>query len=1011
MDYREDFANILDELSTYRAKRGDVRARVFKRAHENIILLETPVYSAEDLSNVPGVGPGIIKLFQEYVQNGKIQILEDEKARFENVLSDVYGVGPKSADELVKKGIKSIAELRENQDLLNDIQKIGLKYYEDILKRIPRDEINKYNELFTKKMNYIKDSTTKFEIVGSYRRGKTESGDIDVIITSENRDVFKNFISRLIEDNVIIEVLSRGNSKSLVIGRLNCESTPRRIDFLYSPPDEYAFAILYFTGSKIFNTVMRKHALTMEYSLNEHGLYKKLPGQKKEEKIEEIFKDEKDIFDFLGLEFKEPIERINGASVVKKTGSLVVQQTKKEIKPKEPKETKPKETKPKETKPKATKTKRKTSPKSNVTRKKPALTNEVVMEYMKEFKEKGLTFLKSLKEKEIASIVTLANEQFHSYDESKVVSLTDNEYDIIKEYLEKKNPKNKALKDIGAPVEKNKVELPVNMPSMDKIKPDTNALTNWQSKYSGPYVLSCKLDGVSGLYYSMDGKRKLYTRGNGSVGQDVSHLLNDINIPNLKDVIVRGEFIIKKKTFEDKYKSVFSNPRNLVAGIVNRKSKDNKAKDIDFIAYEVIEPKQKPSSQMTFLKTNGFETVKNESKTNITNNYLSDILMDWRTNYEYEIDGIIVSDDKIHKRTSGNPDHSFAFKMVMTDQVTEAKVVDVIWKPSKDGYLKPRVRIEPVNIGGVKIEYATGFNGNFVETNKIGIGAVVQLIRSGDVIPHIKGVTTPADKAKMPDVSYSWTDTHVDIIMTNKDEDPEVLSKNLTMFFTSLGVDGLSIGNIKKLIKGGYNTICKIIEMTESDFLKIEGFKEKMAKKLTENIKASIESASLLKIMAASGKFGRGIGERKIRPIMEAYPDILFRNETNSEKITMLQGVEGIGKENSKSFVESISTFLEFMRQCKLTNKFNEKKSEEPKINVDSSHPLFNKKIVMTKIRDKEINEKLASYGASVVDKVKADVFTVITKSKEETSSKLLKAREMNITIMTPEEFKNMYFV
>ena len=92
--------------------------------------------------------------------------------------------------------------------------------------------------------------------------------------------------------------------------------------------------------------------------------------------------------------------------------------------------------------------------------------------------------------------------------------------------------------------------------------------------------------------------------------------------------------------------------------------------------------------------------------------------MDWRTNYEYEIDGIIVSDDNVHPRVEGNPDHSFAFKMVMSDQVTEAKVVDVLWKPSKDGYLKPRVRIEPVHIGGVKIEYATGFNGNFVETNK-----------------------------------------------------------------------------------------------------------------------------------------------------------------------------------------------------------------------------------------------------------------------------------------------------
>ena len=508
----------------------------------------------------------------------------------------------------------------------------------------------------------------------------------------------------------------------------------------------------------------------------------------------------------------------------------------------------------------------------------------------------------------------------------------------------------------------------------------------------------------------MDGKRKLYTRGNGKVGQDISHLLKDIKIPDVKDVIVRGEFIIKKSVFESKYKSKFANPRNLVAGIVNKKSKDSKSKDVDFIAYEVIEPVQKPSSQMASLQSMGFQTVKNANKETISNNYLSDILMDWRTNYEYEIDGIIVSDDKVHPRIEGNPDHSFAFKMVMSDQVTEAKVVDVLWKPSKDGYLKPRVRIEPVNIGGVTIEYATGFNGNFVETNKIGIGAVVQLIRSGDVIPHIKGVTTPAEKAKMPDVEYSWTETHVDIILANKDQDPEVLSKNITLFFTNLGVEGLSIGNVKKIIKAGYNTICKILEMSEEDLLKVDGFKEKMAKKLKTNIASSIEKANLIQIMAASGKFGRGIGEKKIRPIMDAYPDILSRSETNAEKIEMLKGIAGIGQENSKSFVENISEFLEFMRQCKLTYKYDEKEDKTPKVDVNESHPLFNKKIVMTKIRDKEIIDKLPSFGASLVDSVKKDVFVVITKDKDDTSSKLTKARTMNITIMTPEEFKTSYF-
>jgi NAD-dependent DNA ligase len=90
--------------------------------------------------------------------------------------------------------------------------------------------------------------------------------------------------------------------------------------------------------------------------------------------------------------------------------------------------------------------------------------------------------------------------------------------------------------------------------------------------------------------------------------------------------------------------------------------------------------------------------------------------------------------------------------MVLSDQVAEVKVVDVIWTASKDGYLKPRVRVEPVHIGGVTIEYATGFNGKFIEDNKIGVGAIIQLIRSGDVIPYIKSVVVPAETGKMPDI-------------------------------------------------------------------------------------------------------------------------------------------------------------------------------------------------------------------------------------------------------------------
>ena len=119
---------------------------------------------------------------------------------------------------------------------------------------------------------------------------------------------------------------------------------------------------------------------------------------------------------------------------------------------------------------------------------------------------------------------TLSEASVHLVCSSKAPTLSDGEFDIVKEYLEKRFPKSSALQEVGAPVNKTaakqKVNLPVAMPSMDKIKPDSNALSQWKQKYTGPYVLSCKLDGVSGLYYSLENSRKLYTRGDGAVGQN-----------------------------------------------------------------------------------------------------------------------------------------------------------------------------------------------------------------------------------------------------------------------------------------------------------------------------------------------------------------------------------------------------------------------------------------------------------------------------------------------------------
>lgn len=632
---------------------------------------------------------------------------------------------------------------------------------------------------------------------------------------------------------------------------------------------------------------------------------------------------------------------------------------------------------------------------------------------LQSYKTKGLTFLKTSDESEITRMIVLSNNEYYN---SSSPLLTDTEFDILKEYASEKYPTNSEINCIGAPITKNKVTLPYDMPSMDKIKPDTNALSQWKTKYSGPYVLSCKLDGVSGMYSTENNEPKLYTRGDGKVGQDITHILRVLKLPESREkIVVRGEFIISKQKFNEKYKGAFSNPRNLVSGIINSKTLDYKTEDLDFVAYEVIRPQMKPSEQMAFLDRLGFTVVQNtySRKTNLENEILSNTLLLWRLNYKYEIDGVIVTDDNIHTRKEGNPEHAFAFKMVISDQMAEVKVLDVLWEPSKSGYLKPRVQIEPVQLCGVTIQYVTGFNGSFVESNKIGIGSIIQIIRSGDVIPHIKSVTIPAENPRMPEVPYHWTKNHVDLVLDNLEDNQKVKEKNITEFFTKLEVDGLSGKTVEKIMEAGLDTIPKILKAPKSEFYKVKGFKETMVNKIYEGIRDKVEKASLLDIMAASNQFGRGIGERKIKPILETCPDILTKQESIEDKYERLLQIRGIGTENARSFTENIENFMDFLKECGLEKKLyidsNTKSRAVLERKMDNSHPLFEKRIVMTKFRDPVLKEKIMEKGGIIDENIGKNTHILIVKSKEDQSSKMKYATDNNIIIMELNEFKQFY--
>lgn len=981
--YNEAFIGLMDKLNSIMLKRDEpFRARAYQKAQESIMNCNFDIYSPNQLQDLPGIGTTILDKLNEFAQTGTLQIIENEKTNPINIFTDIYGVGPKKAVELVGAGINTIAQLRDNQQLLNDIQKLGLAHYEDILEKIPRSEIEEYKTVF--ETLFSKSSDDKMEIVGSYRRGSQSSGDIDVIITSTNPKIFSLFINELIKNKIILHILSKGPTKCLVITKLLNKA--RRVDFLYTTPQEFPFAILYFTGSKIFNTVMRQYAVNKGYTFNEHGIYH-LENKQKGEKVEKVFNTEKDIFDFLGLQYKTPLERQDGRMIVPYTDVRENCEINEKNAPTQIYADQP--------------TKKNKTLKKRAT--KQAVEETEILQIVEQFKLNGISVIKILNEKQLTNIIQFANIKYHN----QCPIMTDNQYDIIKEFIEQKFPNNVSITEIGAEVERNKVVLPFEMPSMNKIKPDTKSLSNWMNNYNGPYTLSCKLDGVSALYTTTETIPKLYTRGNGTVGQDISHLIPYLRLPKTKDIVIRGEIIIPKNVFEQKYKTTFANPRNMVAGVVNHKHISNSINDTRFVAYEVISPRLKPSDQIEFLKTIDIESVLSLSIKTLSNEMLSNLLVKWRDTYMYEIDGIIVTNDQIYPRKSGNPEYAFAFKMVLSDQMAEAKVVDVIWTPSKDGYLKPRVQIEPIFIGGVKIEYATGFNAAFIKDNSIGIGTTIQLIRSGDVIPYIKSVTLPSEP-KMPSVPYIWNDTHIDIMLVNASEDPIVKEKNITGFFKGIKVDGLSSGNISRLINSGFSTVPQIIAMSETDFLKVDGFKDKMANKLYTGIRDKLNETTIIELMAASNIFGRGFSEKKMETVLNELPDILVSNQTYNEKINAVINVKGMALKTAESLVNNIEDFKHFLIDCGLEYKLYEKNTDNV-IKTNTAHPLFEKTIVLTGTRDKNIIEFLKNTGVKQGSTVNKNTYLVIAKNKDEDTGKAEDARKLNIPIMSVDQFIQTY--
>jgi DNA polymerase beta len=315
MDHKQKIITLLDILAKKEvASKEPFKAKAYTNVIKSLNALDKPITEFEDLKGVKGIGEKISNKLKEYFETGKIQAVENVNTnnRVQEVqeLMKIHGIGPAKAKSLVEEhDILSIKMLSENTHLLNDKQKMGLKYYEDFQERIPRKEMNAHNEYIARVITLI-DPRFSFEITGSFRRGLASSGDIDVLITHKDdpenvEELFKQLLSKLKESKYITDVFAEGGKKCLAVCRLPRRKKYRRIDLLYTNKKEYPFALLYFTGDAQFNVSMRNHCLSIGYSLSEHGLKDEATGQY----VDTNAVTEEDIFKFVGLPYVEPSRR------------------------------------------------------------------------------------------------------------------------------------------------------------------------------------------------------------------------------------------------------------------------------------------------------------------------------------------------------------------------------------------------------------------------------------------------------------------------------------------------------------------------------------------------------------------------------------------------------------------------------------------------------------------------------------------------------------------------------
>lgn len=604
--------------------------------------------------------------------------------------------------------------------------------------------------------------------------------------------------------------------------------------------------------------------------------------------------------------------------------------------------------------------------------------------------------------------------------------VSDKVYDQKVDLLASLDPNNDYLARVGVYIpdsDTRKTKLPIEMASMNKCK-NLDDLKNWARLKGIPLsesmVISAKLDGLS-FCVEETNYSAAFSRGDGVYGQySLEHYKNLSNksINNLASQLSikhklysYGEVVMPKNIFNEKYSKDFANSRNLVAGQINSKDPTDILKDCNYIRYgleghtftkkslifDFLNKNQE--HKIPYIITTLDEVIKNGE------GYLYEVFRKW--NVEYDIDGLIIEIDNQDKAkslgretSSNNPSWARAYKGEDFEESKETRVRGIEWNVSKQGYMKPIVKLDPIKLDGVTVSNVTANNASFVKQLVIGIDSIVKVKRSGMVIPLIIDVIKKTN-CDLPTNCSScnhnlvWNESEIELVCLNKNCDGQQIKKIIS-FFDILDVKNVSEGICLQLYKSGYNTIHKICSMSKSEMLELEGFGKRKSDIVFNAIHSRLKNINLSKLQHASGLFGM-LGSKKLNLLEDLSKIYLI-----SGKLPLRSDVinrNGFSDISADDFISGLQEFKEFINNIPFT--LEEEKKSSPKTNE-----LADKVFVFTGVRDKELEDAIISKGGKIGSGVSKSTTNLVVKNVGSGSSKEKKAIELGIEINTLDDIR-----